>query len=114
MRQPTDRSDAWSWWREHAGSTPPEVPPEPQPGLYKLRRARTGQWVAASIDWEQPTNPETGELIGDERLVCLVDGWERDPDEVWTMLAGRPVTEAEFNRLANAPRVSDLSREVVV
>ncbi|MDX2236637.1 MAG: hypothetical protein NW203_03645 [Hyphomonadaceae bacterium] len=105
MRRPSDRAQAWAWWSAALSHAAAPHPQHPQCGLFRIRIA--GLWRAASIDIEQPT--EDGELIGDERLVCIVDGEERDADAMWPRLD--PVSEHEFQRLQRAPRVRDLSRE---
>jgi hypothetical protein len=108
-RRPSDRAAAWAWWSASQWRET-ERPPEPQCGFYRTRVR--GQWRAAWIDLQAPTCPETGELIGDEVLTCVVDGEPRNPEEVWLYL--RPVTEREFRNLQHAPRVGDLSKEVIL
>lgn len=108
MRRPTDRAAAWAWWsRAHADPGAPR-PQHPQCGLFRARV--NNQWRAASIDLHQEID-ESGELAGDERLVCFVDGAERDADAAWPWLD--PVSEHEFQRLQRMPRVRDLTREIV-
>lgn len=36
---------------------------EPRPGFFKLRQVRGGPWVGSRIEYEHPTDPETGELL---------------------------------------------------
>ncbi len=113
MRKPSDRVAAWEWWRQALDAMPADVPADPQCGLYKTRRSdRT--WAAASIDLDQHIDFETGELTEPEQLLCFVDGRARDADEAWLFLAKHPISEAEHERLRRQPRVTDLSKEVVV
>jgi len=110
-RAPTDRATAWAWWTaaSHLGEETRHS--EPQCGLYRTKVR--GQWRAAWIDLEQEIDPDTGELVGDERLRCVVDGVDRDAGDVWMWLD--PITEAEFQRLQAAPRApaGDLSKDVI-
>lgn len=111
IRAPTDRAAAWAWWTAAIGGHVDERPMEPQCGLYRAKVF--GQWRPAWIDLQQPTDSETGELIADERLVCVVDGVERDADDAWPYLD--PINDHEFQRLQRAPRLSgrDLTKEVI-
>jgi hypothetical protein len=116
MRKPSDRHALWAWWRHHQGSEPTEVPTEPQCGLYKVRR-KDRTWIAAAIDVLQDIDPETRELMSDEKLVAYVNTpqgqWDRDPHEVWPYFAKNPVSERDHFRLLHQPHVTDLSRSVI-
>lgn len=114
-RLPTDRWGAWAWWRARVeGRLGPDEPltTEPQCGFFKKRDR--GRWIAASIDLLQDIDPDTGELVSDERLVCIVDGVERDTDEMWAYVASFPIPQDEHERLARQPVVTDLSKVVIV
>lgn len=103
MRQPTDPVSALSWWRAAlAGELPLIHESEPQPGLYKMRLVRGGPWVPVLIEIDQSIDPETGELITDEKLRAEVDGRPADPYEIWTRCAFHPVTEQEFQYMHDA------------
>lgn len=108
-RVPTDRAAAWAWWTATLAGCDPERTMEPQCGLYRSKVR--GQWRAAWIDFDGPRDPESGELIGDEVLRCVVDGAQVDADVAWPWLD--PINEHEFQRLQKAPRVRDLSKEVI-
>jgi hypothetical protein len=74
---------------------------EPHPGWYRRRIASRGAWLPASVSVEQPIDPETGELLGDEVWRCEVAGEARDLAEEWTWLAGQPIShEAYMSMLA--------------
>lgn len=46
----------------------------PAPGTYCLRLVKGGPAVAARIWVEEERDPETGELLSDQRLFCEIDG----------------------------------------
>lgn len=107
-RTPTPRADLYAWHAQalilvgkfgslrDAGL---EIDPNsPQCGWYKRRMIRGGPHVAAEIWMEQPVD-EGGQLIGDERLCCEIDGKPADPVDQWTFLAGRPISEKDFRHL---------------
>jgi hypothetical protein len=116
QRAPSDRHALWAWWRAHQGSAPHTIPNEPQCGLYKVK-ARSGAWVAGAIDVLQDIDPETNELMDDEKLVAFVNygrnQWDRDPHAAWPFMAQHPLTERDHTRLLHAPQVTDLSRQVI-
>lgn len=112
-RTPSNRYAAWDWWRRRVAGEALDIPADPQCGFYRTKRGRGGDFVAASIDLEADTDPETNELISDERLVCIVGDYERDVDQQWLFLAANPISEAEFNALRARPRVTDLARQVI-
>ena len=82
----------------------PEITTEPKCGWYRRRLVRGGAWVPCRIWLDQPTDPETGELMGDERLRCEVAGKERDPEEEWLRLADHPIPKAEFDYMVATSR----------
>ena len=75
-------SDSYSWWRQALlGQFGPIHESDPQPGYYRIRKARGGPWVPVAI-WCSDTGSS---------LVCLVDGSEKDPYEIWTWVCRYPV-----------------------
>lgn len=99
MRQPTDLVEAWQWWRDALAGLRPPITTEPQPGFYRRRLVRGGVWCAVAIWIEQEIDPATGELSGDERLVCLVNGEPASAEDTWTYCGGNPIPEAEYRYL---------------
>jgi hypothetical protein len=106
MRTPTTPAAKWAWWEAAVnGEAPPTYDDEPQVGFYAVRRFRYGEWargpfVPARI-WIEPgeVDPETGELLSDERLCAEIDGKPADPWRYWTWLARRPIPQSEFEWL---------------
>ncbi len=102
IRQPTPPAVAYAW---HAnalrGVYGDEIvtTEEPQPGWFKRRLVKGGVFVPARIWIDGETDPDTGELLSDERLRCEVNGRSADPHEEWQWLAGAPISEAEFRYL---------------
>lgn len=108
MRQPT--KDAWEWHRAALAGENPSVTYEPQVG-YFVRRDKppldpetrqpvgVGNFIPCSIWLEQPVDDATGELLGDEVLLCECGGVLADPAEMWTWLAKRPISKEEYERL---------------
>lgn len=77
-------------------------PNAPECGWYQRRMVRGGPYVAAEIWMEQPALD--GELIGDQRLLCEIDGVPADPMDQWTFLAARPITEKQFRHMRRSAR----------
>lgn len=106
MRQPTSPEAKWAWHEAACdGLAPPTYDDTPQVGFYAVRRFRYGEWargpfVPARI-WIEPgeIDPETGELLSDERLCAEIDGKPADPWRTWTWLARRPIPLSEFEWL---------------
>jgi len=64
---------------------------DPQCGYYRMIRGRGGPWVPVAI-WREVTSEKEITGISDSgKLVCLVDGLEKDPYEVWTWVCRYPV-----------------------
>jgi len=98
MREPTSRAAAYVWHsRAMAGLEPPVVNEVPECGWFKRRLVKQGPFVPARIWLDSEIDPETGELMGDERLYAEVNGQWADPVEAWGWLCGNPISEAEFN-----------------
>ncbi len=94
-------SEALAYYRVHGSlrGFPGIHEDEPHPGFYKRRLFSRGPWIPASIRVVQQIDPETGELIGDERMTCEVVGEQRDVLEEWTYLAGHPISPEEYMTL---------------
>lgn len=76
---------------------------EPHCGWFKRKLVRGGPHVPARIWMEQPIDPETGELVGDEIMRCEINGKLCDAEEQWTYICYLPITEAEYKfMVANA------------
>lgn len=103
MSKPTPLADQLSWWRNALlgiyGDEGPHIGEEPQCGWFKRRLVKGGPFVPARIWLYSPTDPETGDLVGDEVLQAEVDGNYADPEQQWSWLNGNPITEAEFKYL---------------
>ena len=73
---------------------------DPQCGYYRMRRGRGGPWIPVAI-WREATGGDQNSAISDSgKLVCLVDGIERDPFEVWTWVCRYPVTYETYVAVA--------------
>ena len=88
-------SDSYSWWHQALlGHFGPIHENDPQPGYYRMRRGRGGPWVPVAIWREAPEGSGYDEISTNSdsgKLVCLVDGFERDPFDVWTWVCRYPV-----------------------
>ncbi len=106
MRQPSKPDLIWSWWEAACdGLNPPVHEDEPQAGFYAVRKFPYGEWpqgpyVPARI-WIEPgeTDPETGELLSDERFRAEIDGKPANPWRAWTWMARKPVPLSEWEWL---------------
>lgn len=102
MRRPTPLMVLYRWHTAAMRGQAPEIHEgEPQAGWFRTRLVKAGPWVPARIWWEQPIDPETGELTGPETLRCTVRLEQRDPFRVWTWLAGNPISRADYLRLVD-------------
>jgi hypothetical protein len=96
-RMPTPEAELYDWHRRAlAGEKPPVWESEPKCGWYLARLEARGDLVPGSVWMDQPTDPETGELCGDEVLRCEIGGECRNPIDAWTWLAKRPVSYQEY------------------
>lgn len=92
MRKPTPREEVYSWHaRAIRGERMPIHDSTPQAGFYLTRLVARGALVPGSIWLEQIVDPDTGELMSDERYRAEILGEEVDANEAWTWLAGRPI-----------------------
>jgi hypothetical protein len=98
MRKPTP--NALAWYESQASANPLPPTHEPQPGYFKQRLVRGGPWVPVRI-WYDFTLDDNGELASDEVLKCEVDGKPADPETVWTYVAKRTISKAEFQFLGS-------------
>lgn len=107
MRTPTPESELYAWHSAAMrGEKPPVYESEPRCGWYVRSYSYRGLLYPGIIFMEQNVCDETGELLSDERLRCLVarpgDGWptiaghEADPIEEWTYLARMPISKSEY------------------
>lgn len=96
MRRPTPLTELYRWHRESLAGKKPQITSEPQCGFFKRTMVKGGAPVGARIWMEQPTDPDTGELVGDEVMRCDVGGKERDPTDEWVWLADYPISEADY------------------
>jgi hypothetical protein len=104
MRLPTPKDELFAWWNNALlGHLAEDLPLEdaPQCGFFKRRLVRNGPFVPAKIWLYQPIG-EGGELEGDEKLQCEVNGKFADPELQWEWLRQNPITEAEYNYLVAA------------
>lgn len=110
MRTPTPESELYDWHRRAlAGESPPVWEGEPMCGWFVRSFSDRGVLYPAMIFCEREICEETGELLSDERLRCIVarpgDGWpsvaghEADAFDEWLYLAKRPVSKEEYTAL---------------
>lgn len=106
MRQPSTPADRWAWWEAAiTGERVPVYEEEPQAGFYAVRKFRHVDWpggplLPARIWWEPgEIDPDTGELLSDERCLAEIDGKPVDPWRTWTWMARKPIPESEFRWL---------------
>ncbi len=92
MRRPTPRDVAWDWHsRALRGEKVPIHDSTPQCGYYLTRLVARGAYVPGSIWLEQIIDPETGELLEDERYRAEILGEEVEPNDAWLWLSKRPI-----------------------
>lgn len=95
---PADQSLDWHR-RALSGEKVPYHEDEIHCGWYVRRLEYRGPFFPCRIFWEGVRDPETGELVEDEKLRCEVAGQRRDPAEEWVWISARPISEAEYNAL---------------
>lgn len=94
IRQPTTL-DAMLAWHSAALRGPVDRHDwEPQCGWFKRKAVRGGPWLPVRVWLDQPIDPETGELAGDETIRAACLGREVDPYRLWLSL--RPISRAEY------------------
>ena len=100
LRDPSHDAARSEWWEAAiSGNRMPTHEDEPHAGLFKWRRNQWTPWLPVRVFWEGPVCPTTGELLGDEKLVCEINGARVDLDERWVWVAKWPITQAEFDDL---------------
>lgn len=106
MRQPSTPAQRWAWWEAAiSGDPPPIYDGEPQAGFFAIRKFSYGKWakgpfVPARVWWEPgEIDPETGELLSDEKCRAEVDGKPVNPWSSWPWLARRPIPLDEWEFL---------------
>ena len=77
---------------------------EPVPGLFKTRLRSRGPWVPARVWIEEDRDPETGELMADQQIICEWSPGTRSKrwfrvniNRMWERLF--PIDEDEFRWL---------------
>lgn len=77
--------------------TTPQID-KPEAGYYRTKRNGKGAWVPVRIWHGPPPDPDNpGEVLDRSwRWQATIDGQECDPYEIWTWVAGMPITEAEY------------------
>lgn len=63
--------------------------------------------MPVKIWMDQPIDPASGELTGDEQMRCDVAGKERDPVAEWTHVANYPIPESEYRYLSSLKAWAD-------
>lgn len=100
MRRPSTEAELYDWHaRALRGEPVPIHVNEPHCGWFKTKFVRGGPWVPARVWCAQEIDPETGELTGDETLLCEVDGQRRDPVAAWVSFCGGAISRAEYEAL---------------
>ncbi len=104
LSRATPRAELFAWHTNAIAELnlrlTPDVTSEPQCGWFKRRLVKAGVFIPARIWVYQPTDEETGDLVGDEVMQCEVNGYFADAEMQWQWLCSHPITEAEFNYLA--------------
>lgn len=121
MRRPSDRNALFQRWRERLARIRPREWPFEQPQCGRYSAKRNGQLAAVQIDIDQEIDPETGELLADERFFAVIiqaEQMERIEDDlkvmaVWQRCGASPITDEEFKRISRMPLKIDLTRDVV-
>lgn len=109
LRRPTPLAEMFRWHTaalaDYASQRTgkhriPVVADDPQCGWFRRRLGKNGTpWVPGRIWIARNIDILTGELVEPERLCCEVDGERRDPYREWASLAGRPITQAQYDAL---------------
>ena len=114
MRRPTPLRVMYEWHSAALDDAPrqrtgkhriPIQSGDPQCGWYRRRLGGNGSpWVPGRIWIAREIDILTGELIAPERFLCEVDGERRDAYREWESLAGRPITQAQYDALCRLRR----------
>lgn len=99
IRQPSPAAQLYAWHRAAiSGGQPYRHDGIAECGWFKTRLVRGGPWVPVEIRVEREVCPETHELLGPERLICICDGERRNAASLWTYLT--PISREEHKALA--------------
>lgn len=104
IRQPSSFTRLYAWHKAAiCGEHAPRHEGWPECGWFKMRYVKNGPWVPVRIFVDRDMDPDTGELTRDENLRIEIEGIDNgdDPARWWTYLT--TITQAEFNRLMDAP-----------
>lgn len=127
-RMPTPEAELYRWHSAMMRGEPQPVwEGHPQCGWYVRSYSYRGLLYPGMIFMDQPIDEETGDLIGDETLRCVVarpeEGWpsiaghEVDPYDEWLNLARMPISKSEYHALQTlilfAPKYIGPSRPFV-
>jgi len=99
MRNPTPHSVLYDWHMRAIRGEKVRYTHAPECGWFVTRYIPRGAPIPASIYMEQPTDPETGELIGDEVFRAEILGAPMDAEEAWLRLAKRPICRLYYLEL---------------
>lgn len=99
MTLPTSREKMFAWHTaalaDIALHLELEIHDEIQCGWFKRRLVRQGPWVPVRIWLFQSI--EDGELVGDDKWQCDMNGHCVDAEDQWPWVCQNPITEAEYN-----------------
>lgn len=109
IRRPSSMRELYEWHRAAiAGEEPAIHDGIPECGWFQTTLVRGGPLVAVEIRVERDIDMETGELTEPERLIAIVDGDRRDPDQLWTHLTpiSREAHAALIERRSSIPAMA--------
>lgn len=93
---PTSLASQYEWFNlAIKGKPAPVFVDLPQCGWFKRRLIKGGPLVPARIWLYSPTD-EIGDLVGDERLLCDINGTWADAEDQWQWLCQSPIPESEY------------------
>lgn len=98
IRQPSSAAQLYAWHRAVvAGEAPLVSDGLPEAGWFKTKLVKGGPFVPVEIRVEREVDPETGELLAPERLICICDGQRRNAESLWLYLTA--ISRDEFRAL---------------
>jgi len=103
MRRPTPNPLEW-WQAAVVDPTTPRHEEEPHAGFYTRRAIKGGPLIPVRLHLVQEVDPETGELMADERITSEELGQTRDPMPLWMWTHLRPIMPGEYRALVEAHR----------
>lgn len=86
-----------TWEKLAAKERPPIQVDQPEPGYYRRRLVKNGPFVACRIWIERDIDPDTGEIIADDKYLCTVDGKPASAMEQWSWLASHAISKEEYD-----------------